>query len=289
MPVHTVNTKKRAVTAMMAALDEESEKGNVNEGAYLRLSKCLKDFHGLELEAPGDVLTRYFLHQLVTKPKGIPYMTDHVRTSVIEKSHFLHFLQRLRKKMNPSGAGDEAWAMDLLWALIPFEVHSPEDGDYARFGALVELVVKAREWLLPLERYLDDVETYPSLVGPEPLGRGKTQAVPKLLTIEPAFVWWLLNPRTVDDFYWEDWEVVMLQEHAFKHRGKVHRPEYMPRLVAGLGLRGPDDLEAVAARMRDHGEIWAEAKEHVITDSGDYCGTPMELPQRPHDDYLWEI
>ena len=47
MPIHTVNTKKRAVTAMLEALDEESEKGNVNEGAYLRLSKCLKDFHGL--------------------------------------------------------------------------------------------------------------------------------------------------------------------------------------------------------------------------------------------------
>ena len=178
---------------------------------------------------------------------------------------------------------------DLLWALIPFEVHSPEDGNYTRFGELVELMMKARGYLLPLERYLDDVETYPSLVGPEPLGRGKTQGVPKLLTIEPAFVWWLLNPGTVDDFYWEDWEVVELQEYAFMNRHKVYSAEYMPRLVAGLGLRGPDDLEAVAARIRDHGEIWAEAKEYVINGSGDYCGTPMELPARPHDDYLWEI
>ena len=290
MPTHTVNAKKRAVTAMLAALDEESEKGNVNEGAYLRLSKCLKHFHGLDLEVPADVLTRYFLHQLVTKPKGIPHMTDHVRTTVIEKAPFLRFLKKFRKKANPSGAGDEAWANDVLSALIPFEVHSPEDGDYARFGELVELVVKAREWLLPLERFLDDVDLYPSLVGPEPIGRGKMQAVPKLLTIEPAFVWWLLNPGTVDDFHWEDWEVVMLQEYAFKNRNKVYCPEYMPRLVAGLGLRGPDDLEAVAARMRDHGEIWAEAKEHVTHNSGDYCGTPMELPQRPHDGrYTWAI
>lgn len=282
------SAKKRALPDAQAALDEESERGNIKEGAYLRLSKCLKAVHDAETESECWILAKYLLKQVLDQPKSIALMPEFVRTVIVEKPTFLRMLLNAKGRTNPSGAGDEEWSMDLLWALVPFEVHSPEDGDYTRFGVLVDRVMSARGFLLPLERYLDCVETYPSLVGPEPLGRGKTQAVPKLLTIEPAFVWWLLNPGTVDDFYWEDWEVLRLQEYAFTNRHKVYSAEYMPRLVAGLGLRGPDDLEAVAARMRDRGELWPEAKEHVTNGSGDYCGAPMALPARPHD-YLWEI
>lgn len=269
------------------ALDDESEKGGVTEGAYVRLSKCLKDVHDEKNTADTALLASYLLKQALVHPKSIAFVPEFTRTIVIEKVAFFRCLLTLKKR-EVNGVDDKEWSTDLLSSLIPHRVHSPEDSDYAQFRKLVGVVIQARGYLMPLERFLDDTDTYPHLVCPEPLGYGQLDRIPAVLIAEPSFLWWLLNPGTVDDFYYDDREVLRLQESAFINRHKVYTPEYMPRLVAGLGLRGPDDLEAIASRIREHGEIFAEAKEHVITNSGDYCGTPMELPARPRD-YLWQI
>ena len=158
--------------------------------------------------------------------------------------------------------------------------------------------------LEPLEKFLNEKNISPWHTH-FPMGDGRLDECPEVLLVEPGFLWWLLNPEIYDRHKFEQWEVLKLQEYAFRsfYLQLASPPEKRPevnelKFIAALGLRGRNDVVAMQRHMypeyekRDHPNIearFAEAKALVL--AAPYDGTPEALPPRPFQatPYPWDL
>ncbi len=274
------NRGKRAIQDAQQELEKEVERGNINQGGYLNLCKRMKTVYDHHLSDRVDAVAAYLLHQLVHAPMTAKYVPRGPFRQIIETPSFLRILVERHQRAN-QGALLTEWVNDLMDGLFPFEtMQDQDDGKEFQtdwFRAVINGILKARCGLLDaLVYFLDQHDYYPCFV--HRLGNGTLREAPEMLENDPRFLWWLLNPYTVDDFTYRQWEVEQLQGHAFEHRDTCDAKSDL-KFIAALGLRGPLDLEAVATFRVDSDVSYAEAKKAVLETP--YPGTPPDLPERP--------
>ena len=86
------NKRKVALRDAQEALDEETEKGNIKEGAYDRVSKCLKAIHEAESTFATHALMQFMLAQVLAQPMSIKTLLPRARELMIEHPQFLRLL-----------------------------------------------------------------------------------------------------------------------------------------------------------------------------------------------------
>ena len=230
----------------MEALDTEAEEGNVNGGAHLRLSKRLKTAYDAELERPYAAIATYLVIQTAEDPNSLAYV-PRVYRGLTDRPHFIRRVVALRwEKVPPdSNAGaNRKWVRELLESLFCEEMLDEDTKDFSLdwFREVLEAVLESDAGLYPaLERHLDRIEVSPFHVCPCGKGTLDVNAMPKELELEPRMLWWMLNPKSFDDFKYVPWEVTALQQHAFAHQ-VAEKCEGNVRFAHALGLRGPADL-----------------------------------------------
>ena len=303
-------SRKRFVAEFQEHLDQEAADGHVNTGAYARLSKHLKTAYERYLPVSDNAyvcMHGYLIEQLLEHPESAAIVPQKLR-GIIDNPKFVKALIETRIKRTKDTGGDEndwrgEWLGEFFKGMFPADTMLDEEySDFDRpwFQKVVLCLLEARRDLVePLMQYMDEVDVYPSHAVDE-IGHGRTAAdnLPQVLTHEPRFLWWLLNPGTVDDFKYEPWEVEMLQQHAYDHRGKT-LDQRNPKFLGALGLRGIGDLkECETLTTRHHlPKTFAEAKAIVLakpyvwnTVSDDTPPDPVPMPRPSRNDpYSWKI
>lgn len=179
---------------------------------------------------------------------------------IVETSGFIKLVVSTQRTSTGTEPTAE-WKTKLMQGLFKEEIFDEDNGndfDIPLFRKIVKAVLAARCGLLEaLEQLLNAVDVYPSHV--HNLGHGNLVEVPEMIRSDPEFLWWLLNPGTVDDFTYENKEVLLLQQHALDcHNETTNEPSC--KLISALGLRGPYDLKVVA-KHRTAGKCFGKAKE----------------------------
>tara|TARA_B100000809_G_scaffold265919_1_gene326356 strand:+ start:4101 stop:4907 length:807 start_codon:yes stop_codon:yes gene_type:complete len=190
---------------------------------------------------------------------------------IVETVEFIKLLVS-RKRASTGTAPTAEWKTKLMQGLFKAEIFDEDEGsefDIRLFRKIIKAVLAARCGLLEaLEQLLNAVDVYPSHV--HDLGHGNLEEMPEMIRSDPEFLWWLLNPSAVDDFTYEDKEVLLLQQHALDcHNETTNEPSY--KLISALGLRGPHDLKVVA-KHRAAGKSFGKAKE---------IAKNLRYPERP--------
>ncbi|MBD40359.1 MAG: hypothetical protein CMB11_08365 [Euryarchaeota archaeon] len=303
-------SRKRFVAEFQEHLDQEAADGHVNTGAYARLSKQLKTAYERYTPVSDNAFVciyGYLIEQFMDHPESAAIVPQKLR-GIVDTPKFVRELIATRIKRSKDAGEDEdgwrgEWLSDFFKGMFPADTMLDEEySDFDRpwFQKVVLCLLEARRDLVePLMKHMDDVDVYPSHAVAE-IGHGRTDAdnLPKVLTHEPRFLWWLLNPGTVDDFTYHPWEVAMLQQHAYDHRAKT-LDQRNPKFLGALGLRGIGDLkECEALTTLSHPpKTFASAKAVVLAKPYVWNTVPDDTPPDPaatprpsrNDPYSWQI
>ena len=302
-------SRKRHLTELQEQLDQEAADGHVNDGAYSRLSKHLKTAYEHPTAPVSDqafgFIYAYLIEQLVEHPESAALVPKKLR-GIIDTPKFVRALISMRIKRTKEAGGEEdewrtGWLDEFLKGMFPqdtmLDEETPNEFDRPWFQKVVLCLLEARRDLVePLMEFMNQVEVYPSHAA-HGIGHGRTHLdnLPKMLTHEPRFLWWLFNPGTVDDFTYEPWEVRMLQQHAYDHRDKT-LDQRNPKFLGALGLRGIGDLKSCETHttLRHLPKTFAEAKAIVLARPYAWHSVPGDSPRDPApmprpDTYDWAL
>lgn len=243
--------QKRALHEAMEALDAEADQGNVNDGTHLRLSKKLKEAYDAELERPHDAQTTYLVIQTAQDPNSLAYV-PRVYRGLTDRPQFLRRVMawRVQKFPNDQSADIKAnrkFVRELLDNLFCEEMLDEDTKDFSLdwFREVLEAVLEANVGLfIYLEGHLNAIDISPFHVCPCGNGTLDLNDMPRALALEPRLLWWMLNPKALDDFKYAPWEVSALQQHAFAHQ-VAEKCDGNVRFAHALGLRGPNDLVSI--------------------------------------------
>jgi len=294
----------------MAVLDKEAGDKNLNDGAYLRLSEALMGVKEANESDKRAIVARYLLRQICWKPLSAASVPLEERP-LIDRPEFIRAV--VQKRMTDDATRNLAhgpWKDKLLRGLFCPTMLDEQNKSFSTvwFRDVLVAVLRARcgEMLEPLEKLLNEKDISPFHVH-HPMGNGRLDECPEVLRVEPGFLWWMLNPEVYDDFKYEPWEVLKLQEYAFHSffLQLASPPHASPEIndlkfIAALGLRGRNDVVAIQGHMsigyaqprrsRDGPEKrFAEVKALVL--AAPYDGTPEALPSRPDrcGPYPWDL
>ena len=239
---------KRALHEAMEALDGEAEQGNVNGGAHLRLSKKLKEAYDAELARPQEAQTTYLVIQTAEDPNSLAYV-PRVYRGLTDRPWFLRRVMGWRVNKFPNAQisdvkANRKFVRELMDSLFCEEMLDEDTKEFSLdwFREVLEAVLEANVGLFHyLEKHLDQIDVSPFHVCPCGQGALDVNDMPRALALEPRLLWWMLNPKALDDFKYEPWEVTALQRHAFAHQ-VADKCDGNVRFAHALGLRGPDDL-----------------------------------------------
>jgi hypothetical protein len=301
-------SRKRFIAELQEQVDKEAADGHLNTGAYARLSKQLKTAYERYLPVSDNgfvCMYGYLIEQLLEHPESAAIVPQKLR-GIIDSPKFVKALISTRIQRTKDAGGNEddwrgEWLDELLSGMFPEDTMlNEETSDFDRpwFQKVVLCLLEARRDLVePLMKHMDKVDVYPSHAVDE-IGHGRTDAdnLPKVLTHEPRFLWWLFNPGTVDDFTYEPWEVAMLQQHAYDHRAKT-LDQRNPKFLGALGLRGIGDLKECEALTEKQDKTFAFAKAAVLAKPYVWNTVPDDTPPDPvpmprpsrNDPYSWKL
>ena len=301
-------SRKRFVAEIQEQVDKEAAEGHVNTGAYARLSKHLKTAYERYLPVSDNAyvcMYGYLIEQFMDHPESAAIVPQKLR-GIVDSPKFVRALISTRIKRTKDAGGNEddwrgEWLDEFLKGMFPADTMLDEEySDFDRpwFQKVVLCLLEARRDLVePLMKHMDEVDVYPSHAVAD-IGHGRTDAdnLPKVLTHEPRFLWWLLNPGTVDDFTYEPWEVEMLQQHAYDHRANT-LDQRNPKFLGALGLRGIGDLKGCETHTETLGRNFAHAKAAVLskpyvwnTEPDDTPPDPVPMPRPSRNDpYSWKL
>lgn len=299
--------RKRMIQEVQNEIDKEAAEGNINEGAYLRLGKKVKAaYEYSEVDQHGAGVYCYLIKQLLEHPESAAVIPKEFR-SYVESPKFVKALIAMRIRcVEETGDAGQDWRTDWLQnffkGMFPqdtmLDEESPKEFDREWFQKVIVCLLEARRDLVePLMDHMDEIEVYPSHAGGE-IGHGytTTETLPLAVKHEPRFLWWLLNPGTVDDFTYEPWEVEMMQQHAYEHRANT-LDQRNRKFLGALGLRGIGDLKECEALTEKQDKTFADAKAIVLakpyvwnTVPDDTPPDPVPMPRPPQNNqYTWEI
>lgn len=301
--------RDRTVQLTMTVLDKEAEDQNLSEGAYLRLSNALMAIKEANEAEKRGVITQYLVRQICWKPLSAASVPMEERR-LIERPEFIRAVFNKRTTdAETKNLAHGPWKDKLLRGLFcPLMLDEEKKSfSYQWFRDVLVAVLRARcNMLEPLERLLNEKNISP-FHAHYPMGDGRLDECPEVLLVEPGFLWWLLNPEIYDRHKFEQWEVLKLQEYAFRSffLQCALPPEKQPevnelKFIAALGLRGRNDVVEIQRHMYNayeklgmgHPNIetrFAEVKALVL--GAPYDGTPEALPQRPFQasPYPWDL
>ena len=291
------NYRKRVLQDAMAALEEETEKDNVKEGAHLRISNLLKRAYNNSDESKGRHIEEYLTEQLIIWPHTIEFLTPEVSNTTARDPNFLTGLVTAKRASSATRTINDWWWNDLMAGLLEKSVfdlgdqHSAARHDLYR---LAQFCNQCPDALGHLENRLDRMgapqpyELFPC--GPlerehredgHEIDECELPDVWDMLARLPRFIGWLLRPNSGLTIHgYDDQEVARLKQFAFvwgtgglitdelgDDETRDCRDEGWLRV---LGLRDWTDI-TVCEKLIQEGWTFAEAYEFVKNK------TPMEL------------
>ena len=191
--------RKRALQNAMESLEEEVEKGNVNSGAHVALSKMLKAAYEATPSGKQVYVEKFLLVMLsedANASMSIPY---EYREFVLNPAFLRKLMARTRLYLKEKEIPDEWWR-GLLAGLLPDWMFAKGSrGDNWRedvFAITATLLQVKWHTLEKLEAHLDKVAPAPSKAFPylHEIEEDEDECLPALLIFEPRFLRWLLKP-----------------------------------------------------------------------------------------------
>ena len=277
----------------MEALDAEAEEGNVNGGAHLRLSKKLKEAYDAELARPHEAQTTYLVIQTAEDPTSL-VCVPRVYRGLTDRPWFLRRVMGWRVNKFPNAQisdvkANRKFVRELLDSLFCEEMLDEDTKEFSLdwFREVLEAVLEANVGLFHyLEKHLDKIDVSPFHVCPCGHGSLDVNDMPRALELEPRLLWWMLNPKALDDFKYAPWEVTALQRHAFEHQ-VADKCDGNVRFAHALGLRGPDDLVRLNT-LTNQFPNKPFLKARALTLQAPYPNAP-EVKRPFHKDWPWEL
>lgn len=252
-----MSKRRRAIQDAMSALDEEVDKGGVNSGAHVRLSKCLKTVYDAENAQKTKVIRGYLLEQLVNSPFdaiSVPFKYK----SIVENEAFLRELVRMKRREGTPIPQD--WWVDLMEGLLPnWMLESPDDKALRSiFRATVIVLLRVR-WhtLEPLMAHLNKLGIAPSELFPvnDDDDDAEWAHVWNALRADARLVRWLLKGK--DKGGYSRAHVSEIQQFSFDHADKMARDD--PKWLRALGLQNIQEYMGCAV-TRMLGQSFKEAR-----------------------------
>ena len=186
--------RKRALHNAMEALEEEVEKGNVNSGAHVALSKKLKAAYEATPSGRKMYVEKFLLTMLsedASASMSIPY---EYREFVISAPFLRKLMARTRLYLQKKEIPNKWWR-DLLAGLLPDWMFEGDNWREDVFVITATLLQVKWHTLERLEAHLDRVAPAPSKAFPylHEIEEDEDECLPFLLVLEPRFLRWLLK------------------------------------------------------------------------------------------------
>ena len=228
--------RKRALQNALTQLEREVEEGHVNEGAHVRLSKCLKSAHDATPDDRTMHVRTFLIDMLVEDPFGamsVPSKDRHI----IEDEAFLR--QLIHKKRKGGKQIKSNWWECLLDGLLPeWMLENPDDQAIRSIFRSIAITLLRVRWhtLVPLEEHLDKLKIVPAelfFLDPPEDDEDCFGSVWQALSADARFVRWLLKGKEKGGY--SPAHRARLREYAFDHADKMARDD--PEWLKALGLR----------------------------------------------------
>ena len=262
---------KQKLHRVMSQLQTETEKGDVKEGAQVRIAKHLKTAFEAHEKRKDRCIQEYMIDCFVDDPFGamsVPSAHRHL----MEDPNFLRRLIHTKRKRDGAPIEDKWWD-DFMEGYLPeWMFFQPDDVVLQCIARTCTVMALSARWhvLEPIERRLNKLGIAPHEFFPIrdarppslfPTGPDSEEEfgldVWHALETEPRFLRWLLKP----DADYSEGERERLQEVAFDQGDKASMRD--ERFLHALGLRGLADYFS-ATIYRLLGKSFAEARAMAV-------------------------
>ena len=254
----------RAFQKALTQLEKEVEEGHVNEGAQVRLSKCLKLAHDATPDDRTKHVRAFLVDMLVQAPisaMSVPLDDRHI----IEDERLLRELIHAKRK---DGQEIRRLVGGPARGLCPRMLEDPNDqGIRSIFRSIAITLLRVR-WhtLAPLEAHLDKLKVVPAELFFLDLPADATDCWASVwhgLSADARFVRWLLKGKEKGGY--SPAHRARLREFAFDHADKMARDD--PEWLKALGLR--NIMEYMGCELnRMLGKSFVEARDGAVTRRG---------------------
>ena len=244
-----MDRRKRMLQDVMSTLEEEVEKGNVNEGAHLRLCKKLKRAHDAASGAKRKHVEALFHEMFVDDPYLAEMIPLTYRHYMIDP-HFLRMLITKKRKFSSDRKIPDRWWADLMQGVLPewmFQMQQPEMVSGCR-GVIGLILETKRHTMEPLEKHLNKhncvpSKLFPATTNPDDDVEAEGSEVWTVLRTDSRFLRWLLK----EEHGYSPEEVMQLRKYALSYSNlKSFRDEMFLR---AMGLKNGHDAMHLALNM----------------------------------------
>ena len=262
---------KQKLHRVMSQLQTETEKGDVKEGAQIRIAKHLKTAFEAHDKRKDRCIQEYLIDCFVDDPFGAMSVPSRHR-HLMEDPNFLRKLIHTKRKRDGTPIKDTWWD-DFMEGYLPdWMFHYPNDVVLQCIARTCTVMALSTRWhvLEPIERRLNKLGIAPHEFFPIrdarppslfPTGPESEEEfgldVWHALETEPRFLRWLLKP----DADYSERERERLQEVAFDQGDKASTRD--EGYLNALGLRSiADHLYATVHRLI--GKSFLESRAIVL-------------------------
>ena len=258
---------KQKLHRVMSQLQTETEKGDVKEGAQVRIAKHLKAAFDAHDKRKDRCIQSYMIDCFVDDPFGAMSVPSRHR-HLIEDPNFLRKLIHTKRKRDGAPIEDKWWDDYMEGYLPEWMFFQPDDVVLQCIARTCIITALGARWhvLEPIERRLNKLGLVPHELFPIrdarpptlfPTGPESEEEfgldVWHALETEPRFLRWLLKP----DADYSEGERARLQEAAFDHSDRASMQD--KGYLNALGLRNVADY-LYAHMHRMIGLSFAEAR-----------------------------
>ena len=274
---------KQKLHRVMSQLQTETEKGDVKEGAQIRIAKHLKTAFEAHDKRKDRCIQEYLIDCFVDDPFGAMSVPSRHR-HLMEDPNFLRKLIHTKRKRDGTPIKDTWWD-DFMEGYLPeWMFNDSDDLNLRCIARTCTVMALSARWhvLEPIERRLNKLGLPPHVLFPYndarpptlfPTGPESEEEfgldVWHAIETEPRFLRWLLTPNA----NYSDGEAERLQEVAFDNCDRACMQD--KGYLNALGMRTVADyLYAHLHRML--GKSFAEARAMAVDKIPDGIGRKVD-------------
>jgi len=252
--------RKRALHNAMEALEEEVEKGNVNSGAHVALSKKLKAAYEATPSGRKMHIEKFLLHMLSEDASAIMSVPYEYREIVINAGFLRMLMARTRSYLKKKEIPKQWWRA-LLAGLLPDWMFEGDNWREDVFVITATLLQVKWHTLEIFEAHLNRVAPAPSKAFPylHELEEDENECLPALLIFEPRFLRWLLK----EGHGYSPEEQMKLRKRAFETAEQLTEVFQDDGFLRAMGLKnahGALMLSTTLALGKDFPEALAQTQ-----------------------------